>query len=667
MLPGAAQAAPVVAGFERFGVEAGGALLEELRCANCHRGGTPLPGPVLDGAGSRLRPEFLRRWLASSNEVKPGTTMPHLPADASAVEALTHFLASLREKSEPVAPRGSVERGRHLYHQIGCVACHAPDADYVPKGTAAGVRPPKVELASIPLGKPGEKYTTASLQRFLLDPLAVRPAARMPQVPMAAEEAADLAAYLTGDAPLAAAFEPDARLVEEGRRQFTALACAACHTVSGIEFTPAAKPLAQLVKGGCLDAKPPANVPHYALSESQRDALLVALKTVPAQTPRRMMTALNCYACHARDQRGGPEPGRAAYFSSVGDVDLGDEGRIPPALTGAGAKLKTEVIERVVRGEGAVRPYMAVRMPNFGAAHAVELARLFTEADYRAPAQPVPSPKNIGRNTVGRELAGISGVACIACHGMNGRKSLGVPAIDLVHAPQRLRREWFHAYLADPGVLRPGTRMPSFWPGGKPAKGKGTTEHQIDSIWVYLTELDQSRLPEGMENKGQFELKPADAPIVFRTFMAESMHAIAVGFPQKLHAAFDAKDVRWMLAWRGAFLDAEGTWEERAAPLAEPLGKDVFALAKAAQFDAPMSFGGYRLDARGVPAFLYRAGAVQIEDRIEPDANGRTLRRTLTLRGNGPLTFHPAAGEKIVSGTAEFAGGTTTIATEITW
>ncbi|MEQ1858665.1 MAG: c-type cytochrome [Chthoniobacteraceae bacterium] len=667
-----ALAAPVVVGFERS--SGGDVLLSELHCANCHRSDqiAAHAGPSLAGVGSRVRVDFLRRWIADPASVKPGTTMPALKADAASIEAITHFLASLREEGAPARVAGSVERGRHLYHAIGCVACHAPDADYPPPGLAPGTRPPKLEVPSVPLGKPGEKYTVASLQSFLLDPLAVRPSARMPRVPMSDEEAADLAAYLTADAPDPAPFQPNARLVAQGREKFASLGCAACHSAPGIEFKPTATPLARLTNGGCLDANPPATAPRYDLDDRQRAALSAALaKPAGPSSAHSSMSALNCYACHSRDGQGGPESGRAAYFANVGDVDLGDEGRIPPPLTGVGAKLQTSVIERVVRGDAAVRPYMATRMPDFGAAHAAELARVFTETDYR-PGEPIP---NVGRNTVGRELIGTAGLTCIACHGLRGRKSLGVPAIDLMHTTTRLRREWFHAYLRDPGALRPGTRMPPFWPGGKPANPriKGSAEHQIDSLWVYLTELDQSRLPEGLLEKGQFEIKPTGTPVVFRTFMEDvGMQTIAVGFPQGLHVAFDAKTVRLALAWRGAFLDAEGTWEERAAPLAAPLGKDVAKLAQAAQFtekaDAHTIFGGYRLDARGVPTFLYRVGATEVEDRVEPDAKGRVLRRTLTLRGKEPLSFLPAPHEKIVSGGAAFdAQGVAKITTEITW
>ena len=57
------------------------------------------------------------------------------------------------------------------------------------------------------------------------------------------------------------------------------------------------------------------------------------------------------------------------------------------------------------------------------------------------------------------------------------------------------------------------------------------TPRQIDSIWVYLNEFEQTRLPEGLEKKGSFVLKPGKRPIVFRTFMeGAGTHAIAIGF-----------------------------------------------------------------------------------------------------------------------------------------
>jgi len=696
----AAPAPPLVIGFERFPatnnaglIEAGELLLGELNCVACHRAERDAAarilahqGPVLDGVGSRVAADFLSRWLATPETVKPGTTMPNVLAGLSAdrrsatVQALTHYLASLRGPARAApSTTGSAERGRDLFHSIGCVACHAPDPNVRPHATGEGVEIAPAKLPSVPLGELGAKYSAVSLREFLLNPLAVRPSARMPKVPMKAEEAADLAAYLLGDAPKAAApLKPDQKLVTEGRKQFAAHGCAACHTVKGApKSTLQAKPLVQLAcvgARGCLAETPPAGAPHYPLSAPQREALLAALpqiaaprKLTPAQQVARRTTALNCLACHARDQRGGPEPGRAAYFSTVDDADLGDEGRLPPTLTGVGGKLQTEAIKKVLNSQGAVRPYMATRMPGFGAQHADAFARAFTAADFKPAPQPLPQT---GRNSVGRDLIGTGGLGCINCHGLAGHKSLGVPAVDLAHSPKRLRREWFHAYLRDPAAFRTGTRMPSFWPDAKPMNPKPGAKpdevvQQIDSLWVYLTELDQGRLPEAMEDKRIYEIKPTNAPVVFRTFMKlAGMHAVAVGYPQHLHAAFDAEQIRWAVAWRGQFLSAESTWEDRAAPPTEPLSKDVLKLTPgvplAVLADAAANWpketggaagyrlGGYRIDQQGVPTFLYWFGGLEVEDRAEPDSQGKTLHRTLTLHGKGrDVWLRAAVGKQI--------------------
>ena len=60
----------------------------------------------------------------------------------------------------------------------------------------------------------------------------------------------------------------------------------------------------------------------------------------------------------------------------------------------------------------------------------------------------------------------------------------------------------------------------------------------------------------------------------------------------------------------------------------------------------PPSFGGYRLDAGGVPTFLYKVGEMSVEDRIVPRLLApATLIRTLTLRGvPASLLLHGASG-----------------------
>ena len=134
--------------------------------------------------------------------------------------------------------------------------------------------------------------------------------------------------------------------------------------------------------------------------------------------------------------------------------------------------------------------------------------------------------------------------------------------------------------------------------------------------------------------------------------------------PQHLNVAFDAEKVRWALAWKGKFLDAEGTWDDRFAPLAAPLGTNVFKFPAGPVLPGNHQFRGYRLNAKGVPTFLYQAGAIQVADTLEPDETGKTLRRTLKLHGGSGRTPFGADSEKEIIFDSR---GEATLVVEVNW
>ena len=659
-----AAAQPVVPGFDRFPrdtpaqqIAAGEVLINELNCVACHTVDAQNAhrfqahaGPTLFTTHNPASAGWLRHWLLDPQKLKPGTTMPDLlhgldkDAKNEAVEALRHYLMTISPATGPEAAMiGNGAEGKKLYQTLGCAQCHSPDG--------------KDNGRDIPLGQLSSKYSHANLVKFLRDPLHSRPAGRMPRTPMSEQEAAHLAVYLRGRVkpldlhglnrgPLAL------KQQREGAKLFSRLNCANCHDTPKLKVQRAvAISLDDLgLKGGCLAPKPSARAPHFHLSAAQRTAITAALQAKPKPWTARdrahhRMRQLNCTACHTREALGGPDATRDKLFLTTGN-DLGDEGRLPPLLTGVGAKLTESALRQVLRGDAAIRPYMSTRMPDFGEAHAKFLAPQLATADARANVKPTPRDGNenkVGRNRYGRELVGTKGLNCITCHQLGGHKSLGIQALDLASAPGRLRPEWFRDYLINPAAFRPGTRMPSFWPGGKavsPIFGRNT-ERQIDSLWVYLNELDQTRLPEGLEKKGGFELRPTDRPIVFRTFMeGAGTHAIAIGFPAGVHAAFDSETVGWTTLWRGKFLDAESTWDDRFTPLAEPLGTNVIklvsgpAVSAALKDNAPwpkdgLDFRGYRLAKTGSPTLLYRHGKTEITDTLAPKNKG--LQRVMTF------------------------------------
>jgi cytochrome c1 len=697
---------PFVPGFDRFFApedeepkiaEGGVLLLAELNCVACHaapeawKDRLPQRGKiVLDGVGSRLSDDDLWIFIRSPQHRKKGTLMPGLfsgeDRDPKVVEAITTYLASLKKEPKKF-PKGDAAHGRELYHTVGCVACHVPAGieDYKPIEAPPNLDIEKPNFASVPILF-ADRYDLNALAAFLQDPLAIRKHGRMPSTQMTDQEAADIATYLHLNRELMDVQDRKSlalpkQSVEDGRKQFIAQRCIACHEVKSTVVPPlggsanappkggATMPAPSLASlkadRGCLSDTKKAGVPDYALSDFEKRALTLALKLVQATPAPEPLTTLqrvdahlmrmNCYACHEWRGTGGLEEPRAQYLTVNETVahSLGEIGRLPPKLDNAGRKLTPAWMEKLLWGsDGGVRPYMTVRMPRFGRENSEAFLPVFAEAcKHEEPIEMDTSGlAKHHRSELGRVLmgTGVGGLGCIACHGLKDRKSLGVPVINLTHTVGRLQPEYFKELLLNPQATQPGTLMPPLFLGRKKA------DQEVEMLWTYLKEIDQSRLPEGLLRSGDYELKPqaAKKPIVFRTFLEGSgTQAVAVGYPQGVHAAFDAFEVHWSVAWKGKFLDAMSTWEERAMTPAKPLGDKVVSmplrmpLAKldsasdawpeACGTAAGFTFKGYRIGKDGAPTFLYEAGGLKAEDIMRPTKDGKRLQRTLTVRGSG--------------------------------
>jgi mono/diheme cytochrome c family protein len=501
------------------------------------------------------------------------------------------------------------------------------------------------------------------------------------------------------------AFVVDAALAAQGKQLFTTVGCASCHPLGpGYESVaqgPLAKPLSQLVGSqGCMSSAASNGRPQYHLSQQQTSALAAALSAIktaklPGLTaPERIahtMTVLNCYACHERDGRGGVPASRFDRFSSD-DKDLGDEGRIPPRLTGVGDKLTDKWLAEVMVASGVARPYMHARMPQFGAANVVHLAKDFAAVD-RQPERFAKElvPRDAARKA-GRDLVGKNALTCISCHMFNRQRSTGIQAMDLVAMPQRLRRDWFFRYMLDPQSFRPGTRMPSSFPGGKSTVPRillGDAPQQIDAMWTYLSDGRRAKFPDGVVRQ-TMEIVVGGEAVIYRNFIeGAGPRAIAVGYPEEVNIAFDANALRLALIWQGKFIDASKHWGDRGAGFQSPLGDDVVRLVDGAPFamlgpspdktpwpkasgkQAGYQFRGYQLDHVRRPTFCYTLGNLEIEDfpagadlsgaaaggaagNATDASNQRAIVRTFTLTSPGPVAgvwYRAAAASKIEAAT----------------
>lgn len=713
-------AAPFVAGFDRFvkneiaPMSVGRKLLlSELNCTACHQSSSPLlaakRGPDLSAAGSRLQLKWMEDYLQNPQKVKPGATMPDVlagvpDADKSATaKALAAYLVTQTKAFPQLKATGKIplthefwkfgdaEKGQATYHQIGCVACHEADTEYdamehppsalekmlktmdaediAELGLADKLRP----IRSIPHANLAEKYTAKSLTFFLLDPAKSRPNSRMPNFKLSPIEAANIAAYLQAK-PVAKPTPPsDPQLVERGRMLFTKLQCNSCHTASGVKYeAPKAKPLDKLdfeAADNCLKS----TVKHglrYELSSLQTRALATPLKADSEnETLELSLLRSNCYACHERNDQGGVAWGRRRYFETIRHIDLGDEGRIPPPLTNVGAKLTTASMAKFLSGSTTVRPHLKARMPVFPKSTTGSLPSLLVRADKGNTATSAELfEKHDAPVEAGRALID---TGCIQCHSLRGESLPGVVGVDLADVTKRVNPQWFKEFLLDPAKLKSRTRMPTFFPAGKSSNPKlldGDVDRQIASLWNYLHAGSRAKLPEKIlaARSKDFELVPTEKPILLRTFMKEAgTHAIAVGFPEKIHYSFDAEKVRLATAWRGRFLDAYGTWFVRFAPPADPLGSEKVDFPKGVPFaqlanekaawpsgdrEPRYRFLGYEFDGRGVPQFAYRYDDFEFTDQIFPVGQGKLNRLIVVANQSDPemLWFRVAERAKVL-------------------
>ena len=428
-------------------------------------------------------------------------------------------------------------------------------------------------------------------------------------------------------------FAVDAELAVRGRKLFASLGCAACHTAESPATPLDSRTWASLrPEEGCLAPQPQRGV-DYGLSEAQRLAIAGVLKTgfrqlTPKQKVLHTMLQYNCVACHERGGLGGVDPTLNAYFQTT-QQEMGVEGSIPPHLDGVGAKLTRTWLTGILENGAKDRPYMLTRMPSFGVKNVGHLASVLEELDATEPLPPVSVERKLAKQA-GHRMVGARGFSCIKCHTFGRHRATGVQSIDMTIMTKRLREDWFRQYVRNPQVYRRGTRMPSAWPAnGKSLLAEvlgGDSDRQIAAVWTYLRDGVRAKTPAGLST-GKQELVPLEEAIIYRNFIAGAgSRAIGVGYPEGIHLAFDANELRLALIWQGAFIDASRHWTGRGQGYQPPAGSRVLPLVEGPSIaklpslesawpsepEPGSKFLGYRLTSDQRPTFLYRVGNLTV-------------------------------------------------------
>ncbi|GIW39752.1 MAG: hypothetical protein KatS3mg076_0329 [Candidatus Binatia bacterium] len=547
----------------------GQVLFEELGCHNCHLTegyeNFGKVGPYLRRIGAKVDPDWLVRWVENPHDYRPRTRMPNFEfGRKEAVAIAAYLLDSSKEESrawleshpEPsgVDPEDPdlVARGKELVDSLGCRGCHglAPDESPALLGESKDIAPNLSRIA--------EKTSGRWLYHWLRNPRDYSPVSRMPSLRLSDEEARAVASYLLtlGRKPrpgVSPAELRDPETIREGERLVRKYGCAGCHDIVGMEkesrigvelSTFASKPLEELFFGYRKDIprtwddwtyhklenprtyatdRVEQLMPNFHLTDGEIRALRVFLasrvdshipeKYLAHATPRmqkilkgrRLVARYNCVGCHVIEGEGG----------AIRRLYENEPNMAPPVLTGEGAKVQAEWLFAFLKEPVPIRPWLRVRMPtfHFSDEEATALVEYFAALDgidvpFAHMAESEISPDMV---EAGKLLASEEYFSCFSCHMQGDRTPEGSPeewAPDLAMARERLRPDWIPRWLEDPQALQPGTKMPSFYPGGPEDVLGGDEQKQREALRDYLWELGrEARLAAVGSTQGGPEAK----------------------------------------------------------------------------------------------------------------------------------------------------------------
>jgi cytochrome c551/c552 len=491
----------------------GRALVAGARCLRCHAppegsaaaAELAAEGPALDASGGRLQAAWLYHWLLDPRGLQGEAQMPSLlnddpPGRQTAADLAAFLQTQGAAATPPAAPSpGDPARGRVLYEDLGCLACHRLTRAHEADG-----------YGRLSLYYAASKFAPGQLAAYLARPQAHYAWTRMPDFRLQPQEAAALAAYLAQAGGTLA--EPAALAnasAERGRAAWGRLGCGQCHGLEGAPAERGARPLGSAAGRGCLAPGAAGGAaPRWAMSDEDRAAAGEFLshpgEELPGQELARLWTTLRCGACHVRDSQASP---RVELLLEEGEQGLPPEP--VPALTWAGEKLRPDWMEGLLAGRPgpAARPWLKVRMPSFPA-YAKQLARGLAAEHGMGPAPPSDLRPDPALVEAGRQLTqAVGGLDCRQCHGIGPLRPEGdaqthfALGVNLAQSRARLQREYYDRWMRDPLRIDPQTKMPKLASEGRTkALGhfEGDAPRQFEALWHFLQSLE----PEGAAPRG---------------------------------------------------------------------------------------------------------------------------------------------------------------------
>jgi mono/diheme cytochrome c family protein/predicted nucleic acid-binding Zn-ribbon protein len=526
-------------------------LFEQIGCTGCHlvKGYENLPkiAPSLMRVSAKIDPSWMVRWIENPHKFRPRTRMPNFDLKEDDAIAIASYIWSqskedagkwTQEHPLPAAYRegdsSAAAKGKRLVETIGCKGCHgfAEGEFSTPLGKEKDLVPNLKDIAA----KTGPQW----IYHWIKNPRGYDPNTRMPSLRLSDDEAGAITAYLM---TLGAKADPmtgieeklaDPANIKRGESLVRRWGCFGCHEIKGMEkesrvgaelTTFGSKAKEELFFGNRTDIKETWDdwtynklktpriyaterieqlMPQFNLADEDIKALRIllggfrerkvgqryqadqGLRVQQVVEGRRRMQQYNCIGCHEIEKRGGFI---RKYYQD-------NPGLAPPILNGEGEKVQSDWLFSFLKAPFPIRPWLELRMPTFGFSDedANQLVSYFNGLSHVEIPYAYVDDKTIPpeRIEAANRMVSPDYFNCFSCHQQGEKKPEGPVegwAPDLNFARQRLNPNWIIKWLKDPQKVQPGTKMPSFYPGGPDDILGGKEDLQIEALRDYLMTL----------------------------------------------------------------------------------------------------------------------------------------------------------------------------------
>jgi cytochrome c1 len=526
-------------------------IFEQIGCTGCHlvKGYEDIPkiGPSLKLVSAKVDPSWMIRWIENPHVYRPRTRMPNFAFKEDEAVAIAAFLWSvskeegerwLQQHPSPAGLQAGAQnlaaKGKELVESIGCKGCHgfAEKEFSTVLGQAKELIPNLHNIAA----KVGQRWT----YHWIKNPRGYSPDTRMPSLRLTDQEALAITAYLmtlgnkSEAVPSIEGRLQDPKNISRGETLVRKYGCSGCHDIKGMEkesrigvelTTFGSKTLEELFFGNRTDIRETWDdwtynklkspriyaterveqvMPQFDLADEDIKALRILLagfrdKEVPTRNQadhsqrvmqivesRRIMHHYNCIGCHEIENRGGFI---RKYYQE-------NPALAPPVLNGEGEKVQSNWLFSFLKAPFPIRPWLRLRMPTFGLSD--QETNLFVSYFNGLSKLEIPYAY-FDEGKVPQEHLEAARVLftkdyfdCLSCHQQGEKKPEGPEegwAPDLNLARSRLNPNWIIKWLQDPQKVQPGTKMPSFFPGGPDNILGGKDDRQIEALRDYIMML----------------------------------------------------------------------------------------------------------------------------------------------------------------------------------